>query len=802
MIRVLAFLLFLFLTNNSYAQGDLTLSGGVINTANDFQVGHENWGRVKFQIENQSNEVRQVKVQFKHASVPSGVYEFELVVQPNTRISHQFPVAMGSASHISQKNRKTPKGKKKKKRVNKAGSVYELLLLEKVGGRYLPVKGMQPIECAMDFRDIRNKKSFAFITDESIEIGNLSKKLGLGISAFRTPYIFKGCWPEHWSEYSPYDALIILDPLFDDKNPLLIRAVKDYAKMGGTVIFAHHNGINNAAKTQFEELLPIIPLQNRTINRIPALQNFLKSEDIYSEYGMTFVDSVAKEGSLVTCKWNEFPVISWRKYGLGLTGAMSISPTQAGFHGTDAFAKIWRYLLDNINRPVDMSSLVSDDSRETVNMLNGLTIPGPNEILKYMLAYLVIIVFIFVICFKLKKSIIAWITSLALSMAMTGIIFNKAYSASDGSKDRTAAVLSQIPVIDDAPSIQVYSIFSKNDEKITFKGDVINDRFRKLPKVKVRQSGLQINKSGYKATEIQDVITGSYNGNAASLKELQLQGLSARNFTRLSRSHTSPFAAPELRFAQSGLEIDSKEFPAELSQAELIYLCGTNGIIPMVFENGKLSIKANRRIFGKTDENLRKLLNTLGIVRPTLVYAVKGIREDSILDDTFEVNGMNFYVSPLTELIGGNTFIPGEFVEVLETISSILIYREGTWITVRHMGGEASNYDLEAQLPLGYDQLNLSEVVVDFEYVNQSGNILVDVALNGKKGQKGDDGLYYFPIMTKELKNGKVKITLTTSAKVVLTDNLEIHKANAWKVKHLKIGFKGSFEKQQSELRF
>lgn len=801
MVRFLAFLLLLFLTTSSYSQGDLTLSGGVINTANDFQVGHENWARVKFQIENKSSKVRQVKVQFKHASVPGGVYEFELDVQPKTRINHQFPVAMGSASHISQKNKKSPKDKKKK-RINKVDSTYKLLLLEKVDGRYLPVKSAKPIECVMDFRDVRNKKSFALITDESVEIGNLSKKLGLGDGAFRMTYIHKGRWPEHWSEYSPYDALIMLDPIFDDKHPLLIRAVKDYVKMGGTVIFAHHNGINNAAKTQFEELLPIVPLQTRTINRIPALQKFLNSEEIYSEFGMTFIDSVAKKNSLVTCKWNEFPVITWKKYGMGLTGAMSISPTQVGFHGTDAFAKSWRYLLDNINRPADMSSLVSDDSRETVNMLNGLTIPGPNDILKYMLVYLVIIILIFGICFKLKKSVVAWVASLAVSAVMTGIIFNKAYSASDGSKDRTAAVLNQIPVIGEAPTIQVYSIFSKNDEKITFKADVINDRFRKLPKIKVRHLGLQTNKSGYKATEIQDVITGTYNGNVASLKEIQVQGLSARIFTKLSRSHTSSVIVPELRFAQSGLQISSKEFPAELSQAELIYLCGANGIIPMTFESGKLSIKPSKGVHGKTDENLRELLKAIGIVRPTLAYAVKGIKEDSILDDTFEVNGMNFYMSPLTEIIGGDTFIPGDFVEVLETSTSLFIYREGSWSTARHMGGKASNYDLEAQLPLGYAKLNPSEVVVDFEYLNQSGNILVDVSLNGKKGQKGDDGLYTFPITPKDLKDGKVTVTLTTSAKVVLTDNLEIHKANAWKVKHLKVGFKGSFKKQQNELRF
>ena len=533
-----------------------------------------------------------------------------------------------------------------------------------------------------------------------------------------------------------------------------------------------------------------------------VLSKFLKSKDIYSEFGMTFIDSVAKKDALVTCQWNEYPVIAWKKFGLGLTGAITISPTQDGFQNSDAFAKTWAYLLDNIKRPLDMSSLVTDDSRETVNMLNGLTIPGPDTILKYMLVYLVIVSLIFLVCSKLKKTIIAWIASLVVSTVMTAVIFNKAYGATDGSKSRTAAVLSQIPVIDEAPSIKVYSIFSKNDEEITFKGDVVNDRFRKLPKVKRMNLGLQTNKSGYKATEIQDVITGGYKGNDAILKELRVQGLSSRIFTKLSRSHTSAAKIPEVTFTTTGIEVKSEDFPAELSQAEFIYLCGPSGVVPMDYESNKLTEKGTRAPHGKTDEKLRKLLKALDITRPTLVYTIKGIMEDSILDDSFEVNGMNLYMSPLTEVMSGETYIPGEFVKIFETTSSIFIFRNGNWNLSRHMGAKTSKYDLEAKLPLGYKNMAVSEVVVDFEFTNQSGNIFVDVALNGKKGEKGPEGLYRFPIKPSDLKSGKVTVTLSTSAKVALTDNLEIYKANAWKVKHLKVGFKGSFDKQQKELRF
>ncbi|MCM8534253.1 MAG: hypothetical protein NE330_24025, partial [Lentisphaeraceae bacterium] len=69
MKKIIPLLLLLLLPFSIFAQGDLQLSGGVINTANDFQVGHENWARVKFQIDNKSSRERHVKIQFKHASV-------------------------------------------------------------------------------------------------------------------------------------------------------------------------------------------------------------------------------------------------------------------------------------------------------------------------------------------------------------------------------------------------------------------------------------------------------------------------------------------------------------------------------------------------------------------------------------------------------------------------------------------------------------------------------------------------------------------------------------------------------------
>jgi hypothetical protein len=803
LIRLLTFFLLLSFSPLSWGQSDLTLSGGVINSVNDFQVGHENWARVKFAVKNFSKRPRTVKIQFKHASAPEAVYEYEMVVPPSSSMSHQFPVAMGSSAHNSKKNEKVQKGKKKKKKVNRVDSTYKLSLMEKKGDRYLPVKGAIPLECVMDFRDVSKKPAIALFTDETVEIGNLSNRLGYGDSHFRMTYVHKGRWAEHWSEYSAFDTLVFLDPVFDDNHPLILRAVKDYIKMGGTVIFAHHNGINNAAKSQFEEILPIIPLQNREVNQLPELRKFIGSKELYSEMGMTFVDSSPKEGTYVPCAMGELPIIAWKKMGLGLVGAITLSPTQDAFQQGENFKLTWRYLFKHIQRPADISLLPTNDAKESVNMLNGLTIPGPSVILKYMLIYLVMIVVVFVLLSKFKKPILGWGVAIVISFGMTAVIFNKAYSSADGSKNRTAAVFSQIPVVDNAPAVQVYSIFSKNNEELDFKANIVDDRFRKLPKVKANFRELNSQgKGSYKAAQIQEVITGSYSSENATLKGLKIQGLSARTFTKISRSHISSSDVANLNFGKEELSITSSEFPAELLRAEQIYLCGNSGLIPMELSENKLTAKANSAVHGKADEYLRKLLNSLKFRSPVLCYSLKGSAEDNILDDSFEVNGMNLYMAPLAEDLQGEVFIPGEFTALIGQSTATYIFRENKWNQALHMGGKTSTYEFAVKVPLGYEDLNISELVVDLEYINQSGNILLAVSHGGKKATKNKDGFYHIPVSPKDIRNGQIEITLISDVKVQLTDNLEIHKANSWTVKHLKVGLKGTFDKQHKELRF
>ena len=115
MIRLIILSLLLFTSTVTWAQKDLVLTGGVINSANDFQVGHENWARVKFTLQNSSKRVRSVKIQFKHASAPEAVYEYELDIPALSQMSHQFPVAMGSAAHLSKKKNNAAKNNKKNK---------------------------------------------------------------------------------------------------------------------------------------------------------------------------------------------------------------------------------------------------------------------------------------------------------------------------------------------------------------------------------------------------------------------------------------------------------------------------------------------------------------------------------------------------------------------------------------------------------------------------------------------------------------------------------------------------------------
>ena len=803
--RTLALFFFLLgsILNTQAQEGDLQLSGGVINTVNDFQVGHENWARVKFQVENKSNRVRNVKVQFRHSSKPAGVYEYILQVPAKRAITHQFPVAMGSTPHISSKEDKKLSSKEKRNK-NKVNNSYILTLLEKEGDRYLPVKGAKQLECVMDFKDLDSKKAIAFLTDDPVQIGNLSKKLGFNESHFRMTYVHQGRWPEHWSEYSPYDLVVLMKPNFKGFNNLAVKALKNYVKMGGTVFFGHHDGIWEAAASPFEEMLPFTPLTQRTVNEVPVLDSFFRNKNkVYAEFGMEFIEAAVKPESYTPLFWNEFPVISWKKYGTGLVAAMALSPVQSGFHESDGFKNTWNYLINNASRPADLSLARTEDARQTVNMLNGLTIPGPEVILSYLIFYIIAALLIFGILYKLNKTTVAWALNILLAIGMTVFTFKKAYSSHSDDKKFTAAILNQIPMMDNAPAIKVYSIFSKSNEEITLKSSMLSDRFRKLPKVK-RNQALNVNATeSIQKQAVEQVIKGLYEGDKASLNELNIQGLSSRLFTVLSHGTASSYQPARLNLSGTLPVIESKDFPAELSESKNIYLAGESGVISMEFKDGKLIQKELQAVRGSQDEHLRKLLTNLTINRPTLYFTGAGISEDELLNDSFSVNGLNLFMAPLKESFSGTVNMPGIFNRVEATNSSLFIYKDDEWLETRHMGSKKGSYQLNFKMPLGYDSMNIEEVIVDFEYINGSGNVLIDLYLGKEKGIKGKDGKYRFKSISPDMIfEGGLPLRLETSVKVQLTDNLEAHQANMWKVKKIEVSAKGSFNTQQTASGF
>ena len=800
---LLAFLLGTVLTSNAQ-EGDLVLSGGVINTVNDFQVGHENWARVKFQVENKSNRTRKVKIQFRHALKPAGVYEYMLEVPAQRVISHQFPVAMGSASHVSSKDSKKLSAKEKRKK-NQVNNSYVLTLLEKTDDRYLPVQSSKPVECVMDFKDLSSKDAIALLTDDPVQIGNLSKKLGYNEGHFRMTYVHQGRWPEHWSEYSPYNLVVILKPNYDGFNNLTVKALKNYVKMGGTILFAHHDGIKDAVNTPFEELLPVTPIAQRQVNHIPAVDKFFKTEKkVYAEFGMEFLETAAKPEAYTPLMWNEFPVVAWKKYGTGLVAAMTLAPVQSGFHETDGFKKVWKYFIANSSRPADMSTVKTEDARQAVNMLNGLTIPGPSIILSYLIFYLIAATVIFLILHKLNKTLIGWGVNILLAIGMTVFTFKKAYSSHSNESKFTAASFKQIPLVSEAPSVKIYSIFSKGNEEISLTGNMLNDRFRKLPKLKRKMSmNMNPETQSIQKQTVEQVIKGLYDGEKSYLNELQIQGLSSRLFAVMTHGSASSYQPANLNLTGATPVIDSKDFPAEISESENIYLAGESGVIVLELKDNALIQKKSQAVRGSLDEHLRKLLLNLDISRPTLFFSKNGIKEDDLLNESFSMNGLDLYMMPLKESFSGTVNVPGIFNKIEPTNSSLFIYKDGEWFETRHMGAKKGSYALDFQLPLGYSDINPEEIVVDFEYINGSGNVIVDLYVGSVKGEKGKDGRYRFKNLPPDtIVDGRISLTLETSVKVVLTDNLEAHQANMWKIKNIEVSVKGSFNNQQTASGF
>ena len=797
-------LFFFLLCTTGLTAADLELSGGTVQTLGGFQTSFETWASLNFNLKNNSSKERHLKLQFRHTTKPEGIYEYLLTIPPKTKLKHSFPVSMGSAYASSRKEANSQgKSRENKKRNQQATSAYNLTMLEKSGDRYVPVKGNNSIACNLYFQDFGDRKSIAFLTDRISNIGNLSKKLGLKNNSFRMAYVNQTGLVNHWSEYSSFDALVMLEPNLEAFSPLVTKALKNFVKMGGTLIFANENVIMGAAKTELEDLLPIIPLHVRSVNHNPTLQKFFGiKEKVSAEFGMTFVESIAKKHSFTAASWNEYPMVVWKKYGLGMTVAINASPTNEALNWNygEGFKQVWSYLTENTAKPIDLSLKRNDNAREAVNMLNGLTIPSPGVILNYLIVYIVLALIIFIIFMKMRKTPLGWVANIVLALLMTAFIFNKAYSTNSSSTNRTAAVLVQTPLVDDAPLVKFYSIFSKNNDEITLTGDSQVDRFRKLPNVKVHYNFMN-NKASTKKKKLNEVITSLYDGKTASLSKMNVQGLSARTLLSLSQGHNSGSLPAKLSWNPEGLTINSDEFPSELESAENIYLGGANGLIALEMKSGVLVTKENQQASPGVETSLRKVILSLSPRQPLLFFYNKDLKKDKLLNESYTVNGLNLYMTPLIEKLHGDVLIPGVFVKFTFLKNSKFLNNNGVWQS-SFQRGKKQKYQIQLKLPLGYENLKTKEIIVDMKYTS-GGNVSLEVLIAGKKGQKNDQGLYVFKnLPASAVKNGVVQLSLESNRIAQIKDLLKQRAANIWKMEHLKVSFKGTFGPQLKATEF
>ncbi|NQZ59715.1 MAG: hypothetical protein HRT88_19870, partial [Lentisphaeraceae bacterium] len=632
MKKILFLFLLLLLLSPVLCGADLTLSGGTVRLGSGMYMGQENWGRVYFNLKNSSSRTRDVKIVFRHSSQPAGVYEYKITIQPKQRIQHHFAVALGEVSHSMSK-----KGKRKNPRA------YTLALLEKKGDDYRPVQGQRAIECNMLLRNFNNTPSFVFLTDDRNTVGNLSKTITGQDSLYRSTSLTAAQWPQHWSEYSVFDAVIVQQPKFSLVNSLAVQALKDYVNFGGTLIFLNPEGIMQADESLLSDLLPVTPIKTRQVNKISGLSKVPGYSPIRSAAEMTLVEALPKENSITEASWKGFPLISWKKQGLGICGFMAFSPFDESL-SQEALKKTWQYLMQYSGRPLDMAQLKTANSLEVVNMLNGLRIPPASTILTYLLIYLALAMVIFFVLIKLKKPAAAWILNTVVALAFSAFILNKAYSSkSDTGDNKTAAVLIQIPYLPDGPSVKIYSVFSKNDEVVTFKNDAINTRFR--PLVKVQRSFRQGDAARNIASKsVQQILRSDYADGQSSLKNMKLQGLSSRAFVALERSDITEDFSAVLNLQNSNLSIELSAIPQELQTAGNIYLLGPGGVLSLELIEGELRARASQNEHGTLDGQMRQILKGLKTKRPVLAFTVKSLQKDDLLDDSYTLNSLKLYM--------------------------------------------------------------------------------------------------------------------------------------------------------------
>ncbi len=648
--------------------------------------------------------------------------------------------------------------------------------------------------------------------EEQFFILNDSLTVSMG-SVNQLEYFKKKCYqltlsckdvPFHWSAFKSCLAVVVLKPDFANYSARQFRAIIDYAKQGGIVIFADPESILEAAKTPLAEILPVNPVRIRKITQLSTISKIFPGFKDWGELDpVDFLESYPKENSIIWLKEGQFPVFSWRKTGFGEVRCSAVSLSGDILNKTNAWERIMIFFLDHQQKFNDTRKIMG-----CLDEMTGYTVPGVGVVKKVFFWYFLFLALLTASGLYFRKSKITFAASVLLSLIVTGWVFNLISSgAAKTSNMLVAAVEARYSLGDFRITDGYYGIFSRSDMIETFSADNENTKFSAIIQSGGRfatfgsmddpSKGI-MSKSQAEPIEVLSAygVPKIYNLNIKSNTSRQVNAMITSRCT--PRTDTS---SPEITYSDKGFTLKDWQVPSDI-KFDNAFLAFPGKVFPLKVSGSTISyVPASGETYFNGDTIAMYIQEVIGSgfrnVKPGVALVSRGEPDMKFGNAGCQSRIVNFI--PLLEKCETDKVYIGPESIVLsagDTATKALIPCNS--FIAPFSSQNAVDFKISFRLPPSFSLLVPEEVEITIDYLNDGGSIVIQPMLiaNGKTiaADKKTDKKYVF---TKDLDkvinpySGEGFIQLNINVSNAISTISEKLRANKWIMKEFSVGVKG-----------
>ncbi|HBC85543.1 MAG TPA: hypothetical protein DCZ94_01175 [Lentisphaeria bacterium] len=610
--------------------------------------------------------------------------------------------------------------------------------------------------------------------------------------------------PFHWSAFKTGLAIVILKPDFDKYSARQFRAIIDYAKQGGIVIFADPESTLEAAKTPLAEILPVNPLRIRKITKLDSISSFFPGFKNWGDlFPVNFLESYPRDNSIVWFKEGQFPVFCWRKTGFGEVRCSAVSLSGDILGRTDAWEKIMIFFLNHQLKYNDTKKIMT-----CLDDMTGYTVPGVGVVKTVFFWYFLFLAVLTGAGLYFRKSNISFAASIILSVVVTAWVFNLISAGSANTSSMlVAAVEARYPLGEFRVTDGYYGIFSRKDTIESFNAENENTKFSAIPVSMNRFANIGIGDDpskgiiGKNQAEPVEVLTSygvprMYNMN---IKANTTRQVNAMISTR--RKESENYALPEIAYSDKGFSMKEWQAPSEF-KFDYAFLALPGKVVPLSVSGSRISYApASGESYFRGDNIMMSVEGVIRSgfrnVKPGIALVGSGELEMKFGNAGCQSRLVNFipvnekcetdriYIGPESIVITAGDTATKALIPCNEFISPF-------------SSQNATDYKISFRLPPAFAMLDPEEIEINLVYLNDGGSIIIQPALlaNGKPlaGDRKSETKYVF---TKDLDkvinpySGEGFIQMNVNLSNTVSTISEKLRANKWVMKEFSIGVKG-----------